>query len=115
MHQPVAEEDVADAEALRLAARLLLAGERVDAFALGFRNRQRALVGVQAHVVYEALRGVLEILPQVLAGGKDAPGDTVLADDVLAPALGSGRKRQPASSRNLLMVMRAWASEGILF
>ena len=50
------------------------------------------LVDVQQHVIYETLRRVLDILAQVLAGGKHAPRDAMLADDVRAPALRVGQE-----------------------
>ena len=70
MHQTVAQENVADAEAFGVAARLLLRGQRVDAFAFGFDNRDGTPVGVEQQVIDEALRCVFEIVAQVLSDGR---------------------------------------------
>lgn len=102
MHQPVAEKNVADAEALRVAPGLLFAGERVNALAFGFRDRHGALIGVQQHVIHEAIGGVLEIIAEVLAGGKNPARDAVLADDVLAPALRVGQETPPRPLQELV-------------
>ena len=115
MHQPVAEEDVADAEAFRVAARLLLAGERVNALALGFRRpppgagRCSAARNPRNHC-----GACSKSLPKSWLGEKARRVTRCSQMMFSRRPCASGRKRQPASSSSLLMVMRAWASEGMI-
>ena len=95
MDQPVAEKDIADAEALRVGPSLLLGGERINAFALGLDHGNGPLIGVQQHVIYKAVRCLLKIPAQILARGIWPAGNPMLADDVLAPP--RGRRERTAT------------------
>lgn len=71
----------------------------------------RTLVRVQQHVIHEAVRHVLKIFAQVLAGEKARRVMRFSQTMFLRWPCASVMKGQPAPSSSLLMVMRTWASE----
>ena len=95
MDEAIAQEDVRDAEASGVGAGLLLRGEWIDAFFLGFDDGDRPAIGIQQHIVYETARRVLIVAAEIEIRGEDFFGNPMFANDVLAPALRI-RKKPPA-------------------
>jgi hypothetical protein len=85
MHEPVAQENMADAQPQRIRPRLLLRRERLSALLLRLDHRDRPAVGIEQHVIHKPTRHALEVGPEIEIGREDFFGNPVLTDDVFPP------------------------------